>query len=52
MAYKKDDKNAPAWARCDGDKYKSEFFGTAEQKKEHDKVVAEMLSKAKKRGSK
>ena len=47
MANKKNDnnKNAPAWARYNGETYKSEFYGTAEQKKAHDKIVDELLSK-------
>ena len=48
MANKNDkyyDRNAPAWARYNGEKYKSSFSGTAEQKKESDKALAELLSK-------
>lgn len=43
MANKNTNK-APAWARDNGERYKSGFAGTAEQKKEHDKAVAELLS--------
>ena len=44
MANKKNDKNAPAWARYNGEQYKSGFSGTAEQKKASDKALAELLS--------
>ena len=44
MANKNESKNAPAWARYGGEKYKSDFAGTAEQKKAHDKAVAELFS--------
>lgn len=45
MANKKNNNsNAPAWARRDGVQYKAGFHGTAEQKKESDRVVAEVLS--------
>ena len=46
----KNNKNAPSWARDNGEKYKSSFVGNAEQKKEHDKAVAELLSKHKRGG--
>ena len=36
---------APAWARYNGETYKSGFSGSAEQKKAHDKAVAELFSK-------
>lgn len=41
---KRNNDNAPAWARYNGEKYKSGFSGTAEQKKAHDKAVAELFS--------
>lgn len=45
MATKKDhNNNAPAWARRDGVQYTTGFHGTPEQKKERDRVVAEVLS--------
>ena len=52
MAYKKDtyyDENTPAWARTDGVQYKAGFHGTAKQKKESDRVLAEVLSHRHKR---
>ena len=42
------DKNAPAWARYNGEQYTSGFSGTAEQKKESDKILDELLSSRKK----
>ena len=52
MAYKKDtyyDENTPAWARTDGVQYKAGFHGTAKQKKEHEKALAELFSDRPKR---
>ena len=40
--------NAPPWARYSGEKYVSGFSGTKKQKKEHDKIVAELLGGHKK----
>ena len=50
MANKNNNK-APAWARDNGERYKTAFVGTTEQKKQHDKAVAELLSGRNKRGS-
>lgn len=45
MADKKHNNDkAPAWARYNGETYKSGFSGTAEQKKASDKALAELLS--------
>ena len=49
MANKKNDRNAPAWARYNGETYKSGFSGTKEQKKASDKAVAEFFAKSKKK---
>ena len=38
----------PAWARYNGETYVSSFSGTPEQKKEHDKIMAEFFSKHRK----
>jgi hypothetical protein len=51
MANKKNDNNAPAWARYNGETYKSGFSGTPEQKKASDKALAELLSKRNKKKS-
>lgn len=55
MVKKKDsyfDPDAPAWARYNGESYTSSFSGTARQKREHEKALAEFFAGRHKRKGK